>query len=221
MKSPAHVSDPTHAWEAAYERFETPEEEIRKFIGRLRRLGAENWDRDARVVELFCGRGNGLHALHQLGFRHVEGVDLSPTLASRYQGAGRILVGDCRQLPFPDASRDIAIVQGGLHHLPSLADLDATLAQIHRVLKPGGLFVAVEPWLTPFLRLVHGLCRIRLVRRVSEKIDALAVMIEHERTTYEQWLGQPQELRALLERHFQPERRVIRRGKLAFVGRNR
>src|SRR5439155_8665936 len=45
-------------WEAAYLRFETPEEEIQKFIGRLNRLGAPQWPRDAEIVELFCGRGN-------------------------------------------------------------------------------------------------------------------------------------------------------------------
>jgi ubiquinone/menaquinone biosynthesis C-methylase UbiE len=27
------------------------------------------------------------------------------------------VVGDARALPLPDASRDVAVVQGGLHHL--------------------------------------------------------------------------------------------------------
>src|ERR1700682_1296484 len=65
-------------WEAAYLRFESPEEEIRKFIRRLTRLGAPQWPRDAEIVELFCWRGNGLLALQQLGFTRPEGVDLSP-----------------------------------------------------------------------------------------------------------------------------------------------
>jgi len=47
-------------WEAAYLRFESPEEEIRKFVRRLTRLGAPQWPRDAEIVELFCGRGNGV-----------------------------------------------------------------------------------------------------------------------------------------------------------------
>ena len=42
-----------NAWEAAYLRFETPEEERRKFLRRLRKLGAESWPKDAQVVELF------------------------------------------------------------------------------------------------------------------------------------------------------------------------
>jgi SAM-dependent methyltransferase len=220
MNSAPSPPDQTNAWEAAYQRFETPEEEIRKFIRRLRKFGADSWNRDALVVELFCGRGNGLHALHRLGFQQVEGIDLSSTLAARYQGAGRVHVGDCRNLPFPDASRDIAIVQGGLHHLPSLADLDLTLTQVNRVLRPGGFFLAVEPWLTPFLRLVHAACRIHLVRRRSGRLDALATMIEHERVTYEQWLGHPQTILDILQKHFRTERLVTGWGKLAFVGRN-
>ena len=59
-------------WEAAYLRFETPEEEIRKFTERLRRLRVSEWPRDTNVVELFCGRGNGLHALARLGFRNID-----------------------------------------------------------------------------------------------------------------------------------------------------
>src|ERR1043165_7998538 len=74
-------------WEAAYARFETPLQEQRKFLRRLTKLGALNWPRDAEIVELFCGRGNGLTALSRLGFTRLEGVDLSPTLIALYPGA--------------------------------------------------------------------------------------------------------------------------------------
>src|ERR1700675_2726029 len=107
-------------WEAAYLRFETPEEEIRKFIERLRRLGVSQWPRQTNVVELFCGRGNGLHALARLGFRNIEGVDLSPRLLAEYKGEARCYESDCRALPFAEQSKDAAIVQGGLHHLSIL-----------------------------------------------------------------------------------------------------
>src|SRR5258707_13441016 len=40
----ASLPDP---WEAAYLRFETPEQEVQKFVLRLQKLGAAQWPRDA------------------------------------------------------------------------------------------------------------------------------------------------------------------------------
>src|SRR6266478_7656095 len=98
-------------WEAAYLRFETPKQEIQKFVSRLRKLGAAQWPRNTEIVELFCGRGNGLVALERLGFTHIEGVDLSPRLLAQYKGSAKCTVADCRKLPFPDCSKDVLIVQ--------------------------------------------------------------------------------------------------------------
>jgi SAM-dependent methyltransferase len=209
-------------WEAAYLRFETPEEEIRKFTERLRRLGVSEWPRETNVVELFCGRGNGLHALARLGFRNIEGVDLSPRLLSEYTGEARCHAGDCRELPFADKSKDAAIVQGGLHHLPVLPDdLDRVFAEVRRVLRPEGRVVFVEPWLMPFLRIVHLVAQNPLARLISVKLDALATMIENERQTYENWLGRPQEIAQLARRYFQAEHESFAWGKWNFVGRPR
>jgi SAM-dependent methyltransferase len=208
-----------NAWEQAYLRFETPEEERRKFLRRLRKLGAESWPKDARVVELFCGRGNGLHALAHLGFTQLEGVDLSPALAARFSGPAQCIVADCRQLPFPDASRDIAIVQGGLHHLPELpGDLKRVVAEVRRVLRPGGRFMVVEPWRTPFLRFVHWVGSFRVARRAWPKLDALETMTELEWATYDQWLRQPEVVRRGLVSGFVTEREFIGWGKLMWVG---
>src|SRR6059036_2070295 len=110
-----NTASAVNPWEAAYLRFETPQEEVRKFISRLNRIGASQWPRDARIAELFCGRGNGLRALATLGFTNLEGVDLSAALVAQYSGAGRVIVGDCRKLPFEDGCKDVLIVQGGLH----------------------------------------------------------------------------------------------------------
>ena len=209
-------------WEEAYLRFESPEEEIRKFIRRLKFMGAMKWPRNAKIVELFCGRGSGLRALHQLGFSEVEGIDLSPSLAAEYDGPGKILVGDCRRLPFENASKDILIVQGGLHHLPLLPDdLDRVLAEGARVLSEDGLLVAVEPWATLFLSLSHALCRSRTIRMLSSKVDALATMIHHERNTYEQWLSHPGLILDSLGKSFRVERCHFRWGKIYFAGRKR
>jgi SAM-dependent methyltransferase len=207
------------AWERAYLRFQSPAQEVRKFVRRLRQLGARSWPRDAAVLELFCGRGNGLRALERLGFTNVTGVDLSPTLAVRYRGPARVLVHDCRQLPFPADSYDVAIVQGGLHHLPVLPDdLERTLHEVRRVLRPGGRFVVVEPWRTPFLDFFHFITRQPAARRLWPKLDAYQTMQDHEAETFERWISAPAMILELLRRTFVPTVCRTAWGKLHFVG---
>tara|TARA_R110002095_G_scaffold64689_1_gene54470 strand:- start:8897 stop:9601 length:705 start_codon:yes stop_codon:yes gene_type:complete len=207
-------------WEAAYRRFETPGEEMKKFLKRFQKLGVDQWDQNQSVVELFCGQGTGLHVLEKMGFHAIEGVDLSPHLLEQYQGSAQLYVADCRDLKFEDHSRDLLIVQGGLHHLPDLpADLDQTLSEMKRVLRPGGHVVIVEPWRTPFLRFVHTVSEIKLFRKLWSKLDAFAIMTEQEITTYEQWLSQPEEILTLLNRYFHKEQQIVAYGKLMYVGR--
>ena len=207
------------AWEAAYLRFETPEEEIRKFTSRLNRQGARQWPRHAEIVELFCGRGNGLIALQRFGFTRLEGVDLSPRLIAEYKGTAKCIVADCRKLPFPDRCRDILIVQGGLHHLHNLpGDLDQTFSEMQRVLRKNGSVMFVEPWRTPFLSFVHFISEIPGVRRLSNKLDAFATMTEHEIRTYTHWLGQPELIKRVVRAHFVPVRESFAWGKWYFIG---
>ncbi len=211
------VGDTT--WEEAYQRFETPTQEIAKFTRRLKWFGAQTWPRDVRIVELFCGRGNGLATLEQLGFTSLAGVDLSPALVAAYRGAAQCHVADCRHLPFADASNDILIVQGGLHHLLHLPDdLAAVLAEARRVLVPGGRLVVVEPWRTPFLDFVHCVCERPLARRLWPRLDALHTMTLHELTTYREWLARPSEILRQFETHFEISRRSIAWGKLRLLG---
>src|SRR5262249_38564146 len=163
--------------------------------------------------------GNGLKALEQLGFSHVEGMDLSPALAASYDGRSAIRVGDCRQLPFGNHSKDVVIVQGGLHHLLVLPDdSDRTLSEAKRVLKKSGRVVVVEPWQTPFLRFAHLLCESAVVRKLSNKVDALAVMTYYERETYENWLNHPEIVLSIFHKHFKSELLSIRYGKIYFTG---
>jgi SAM-dependent methyltransferase len=209
-------------WEAAYLRFETPEEEIAKFLRRLGRLGVEKWPKESEIVELFCGRGNGLHALARLGFQNLEGVDLSPRLLAQYHGPAKTLVADCRTLPFADRSKDVLIVQGGLHHLPVLPDdLERTFAEMRRVLRDNGRLMLVEPWRTPFLTFAHLVSDNPLMRKLSNKLDALATMTEYERPTYENWLSRPREISGLAHKYFVPLHESFHWGKWNFVGKSK
>tara|TARA_R110002049_G_scaffold4601_4_gene31829 strand:- start:53230 stop:53937 length:708 start_codon:yes stop_codon:yes gene_type:complete len=207
-------------WEAAYERFETPEQEIAKFTRRLRRFGFERLPKDLRIAEMFCGRGNGLVALDRLGFANVDGIDLSATLLEKYRGPATLHLADCMDLPMETGSYDVVIVQGGLHHLLNLpGDLDATLAGIKRILQPSGTLYVVEPWRTPFLTFAHFVVEQPWMRRIYAKGDALAEMTDHERPTYEQWLAQPQSILEVFQKYFTTKDCRIAWGKIAYTGK--
>jgi ubiquinone/menaquinone biosynthesis C-methylase UbiE len=149
----------------------------------------------------------------------VSGVDLSLALVERSACRRQCVLGDARSLPIRTASRDVAIVQGGLHHLASLDDVRQALKEMRRVLKPDGRAIVIEPWPTPFLRIVHLIAERRLARALSTTLDAFAAMTDEERPTYEAWLASPGPILAALTARF--EAILVRRrlGKLIFVGR--
>jgi demethylmenaquinone methyltransferase/2-methoxy-6-polyprenyl-1,4-benzoquinol methylase len=97
---------------------------------------------DARVLDLCCGTGDMAFALLRRG-KHVRitGVDFSRAmleLAARKSGATcpiHWIEADALRLPFPDESFDLVTSAFGFRNL---ADYDAGLREIRRVLKPGG-----------------------------------------------------------------------------------
>jgi ubiquinone/menaquinone biosynthesis C-methylase UbiE len=107
----------------------------------------------ARVADLGCGSGVFTDLLHQLGYEAI-GLDISPKLIelgkAKYRGV-EFLEGDVEHLPFPDASLDGILLSGLVHHLPNPA---LCAAEVFRVLKPGGAFVAFDPnRMNPFMYL--------------------------------------------------------------------
>ncbi len=56
------------------------------------------------------------------------------------------------------------------------------------------------------------------MRKLYAKGDALAEMTDHERVTYEQWLGQPAAIMSLFEKHFTTKTKRTSWGKLMYAG---
>lgn len=97
--------------------------------------------RNKRVLEIGCGNGADAAMFAWHGARYT-GVDLTTEAmqATREHLAAEGLQGELRaenaeQLSFDDGSFDIVYSFGVLHHTPRPA---AALAEVHRVLKPGG-----------------------------------------------------------------------------------
>jgi len=94
-----------------------------------------------RVLEVGPGRGElAERIMRELGAA-VTAVDQSERMVELTRARGvEAIVGDVQALPFADGSFDCALAAWMLYHV---TDLDRGLAELARVLRPGGSLVAV------------------------------------------------------------------------------
>jgi len=94
-----------------------------------------------RVLEVGCGEGELAERLvRELGVELVA-LDQSERMVELARARGiDAHVGDVQELPFEDGSFDVAVAAWMLYHVPAL---ERALAELARVLRPGGRLVAV------------------------------------------------------------------------------
>jgi ubiquinone/menaquinone biosynthesis C-methylase UbiE len=103
------------------------------------------------VVDIGCGPGVAARRAAAAGASSVVGLDPAPVMLRVARLAGlvdrrgratpRYRVGAAEQLPCPDASASVVWSLSTVHHWP---ELDDGLAEVRRVLRPGGRFLAIE-----------------------------------------------------------------------------
>lgn len=107
-------------------------------------------DRPKRVLDVATGTADLAIMAAELGVESVVGVDIAENMLEigrdkvRDHGLGESVVlrtGDAEKLPFSDRQFDAATVAFGVRNFE---DLDRGLAEIRRVLKPGGRLIVLE-----------------------------------------------------------------------------
>jgi demethylmenaquinone methyltransferase/2-methoxy-6-polyprenyl-1,4-benzoquinol methylase len=125
---------------------------------RWRRLAAATVVRPGdAVLDACCGTGDLAIAAERAGGR-VTGLDFSEQMLVRARGKSESVewvLGDVTALPFDDSSFDAVTVGFGIRNVP---ELDVGLAELARVLRPGGRVACLEitrpeGMLKPFFRL--------------------------------------------------------------------
>lgn len=124
-----------------------------------------------KALEPMCGvcEGRDLLRLGLAGDFDYSGFDYSGEIVAAAKARGQgvdVWQADATTVDLPQASYDVAVILGGLHHVPHAAD--AVMKKVAGALKPGGYFINFEPTDgNPLFRLAR-----RIIYRRNRIFDA-------------------------------------------------
>lgn len=116
-------------------------------MDKARKSAAEHMRGFDSVLDIGCAGGRMAHALSEAQIDDVWGLDPSPYMlqhASRTYPTVKFVQGIAEQTAFPNNRFDGVTACFLLHELPPRS-VERTLAECHRILKPGGLLTISEP----------------------------------------------------------------------------
>lgn len=101
------------------------------------------------IIELGCGAARlARELLVRYPATRVTGLEVDAIQHARNLAAPaerlRFIAAGAQAIPLPDAQFDLALMLKSLHHVPQ-SIMDQALAEVHRVLRPGGHLYVSEP----------------------------------------------------------------------------
>ena len=133
------------------------------------------------ALDLACGTGDIAYGLAARGARTV-GLDVTHRMVQiasakmRRHDRVAFVTGDMMALPFPDSHFDLVTAGYGIRNVPALGP---ALAEIHRVLKPDGVFLSLD-----FNRPDSALVRTIYLAYLTVVGSALGVILHGNGDTY-------------------------------------
>jgi ubiquinone/menaquinone biosynthesis C-methylase UbiE len=104
-----------------------------------------DYAKDKDILDYGCYDGWMVPRYHEMKPRSITGLDISETAIAaanaQFGEIAKFYAADAHAMPFPDESFDLVVGRAILHHL----DFDLALREIHRVLRPGGTAIFLEP----------------------------------------------------------------------------
>lgn len=138
----------------------------------------------AHVLDVATGTGDVAFAIRKAGALRVTGLDFSPEMIAAAKaklaksGADGLdfVEGDAMALPFADGAFDATTVSFGLRNMPDYA---AAVAEMSRVLRPGGRFLCLE--MTP---LRHPVLKVPFQAYFEHVVPVVGGLLSGDRAAY-------------------------------------